>query len=158
MIRLQKALADRGVASRRAAEALIAGGRVRVDGSGSLTLGAGVVIKANRNGTVAMTSGGQLFSQGTSSNPVVMTSLQDDTVGGDTNNDGNFNDGTKGQASRLRVRNAKEVKIVGSCGSRLRIALSTVSPPTPESKMPIGLGSPIAIHHVTNQTDLTDRR
>jgi len=32
VIRLQKALADRGVASRRAAEALIAGGRVRVDG------------------------------------------------------------------------------------------------------------------------------
>ena len=32
MIRLQKALADRGVASRRAAEALIAAGRVRVAG------------------------------------------------------------------------------------------------------------------------------
>lgn len=39
MIRLQKALADRGVASRRRAEELIAGGRVRVDGEVVMTLG-----------------------------------------------------------------------------------------------------------------------
>lgn len=39
MIRLQKALADRGVASRRRAEELIAGGRVRVDGMPVTTLG-----------------------------------------------------------------------------------------------------------------------
>ncbi len=39
MIRLQKALADRGVASRRRAEELIAGGRVRVDGAPVTTLG-----------------------------------------------------------------------------------------------------------------------
>lgn len=38
-IRLQKALADRGVASRRGAEDLIAAGRVRVDGSIVTTLG-----------------------------------------------------------------------------------------------------------------------
>ncbi len=39
MIRLQKALADRGVASRRRAEELIAAGRVRVDGETVTTLG-----------------------------------------------------------------------------------------------------------------------
>ena len=39
MIRLQKALADRGVASRRRAEELIAKGRVRVDGEAVMTLG-----------------------------------------------------------------------------------------------------------------------
>jgi 23S rRNA pseudouridine2605 synthase len=39
MIRLQKALADRGVASRRRAEELITGGRVRVDGQDVITLG-----------------------------------------------------------------------------------------------------------------------
>ena len=39
MIRLQKALADRGVASRRRAEELIADGRVRVDGVAVTTLG-----------------------------------------------------------------------------------------------------------------------
>lgn len=38
-IRLQKALADRGVASRRRAEELITGGRVRVNGEAVLTLG-----------------------------------------------------------------------------------------------------------------------
>lgn len=39
MIRLQKVLADRGVASRRRAEELIAAGRVRVDGTVVRTLG-----------------------------------------------------------------------------------------------------------------------
>lgn len=39
MIRLQKALADRGVASRRRAEELIAAGRVRVDGEAVTALG-----------------------------------------------------------------------------------------------------------------------
>jgi 23S rRNA pseudouridine2605 synthase len=39
VIRLQKALADRGVASRRRAEELITGGRVRVDGEPVTTLG-----------------------------------------------------------------------------------------------------------------------
>lgn len=39
MIRLQKVLADRGVASRRRAEELIIGGRVRVDGEAVTTLG-----------------------------------------------------------------------------------------------------------------------
>lgn len=39
MIRLQKVLADRGVASRRGAEGLIAAGRVRVDGAVVTTLG-----------------------------------------------------------------------------------------------------------------------
>ncbi|HEU5288964.1 MAG TPA: pseudouridine synthase, partial [Candidatus Limnocylindria bacterium] len=39
MIRLQKVLADRGVASRRAAEELITSGRVRVNGAIVTTLG-----------------------------------------------------------------------------------------------------------------------
>ena len=39
MIRLQKVLAERGVASRRHAEELITGGRVRVDGEAVMTLG-----------------------------------------------------------------------------------------------------------------------
>ncbi|HUQ41659.1 MAG TPA: pseudouridine synthase [Candidatus Limnocylindrales bacterium] len=39
MIRLQKALAERGVASRRRAEELITGGRVRVEGETVMTLG-----------------------------------------------------------------------------------------------------------------------
>ena len=39
MIRLQKALADRGVASRRRAEELISAGRVRVNGEAVMTLG-----------------------------------------------------------------------------------------------------------------------
>jgi len=43
MIRLQKVMADRGVASRRHAEELISGGRVRVDGELVTTLGTRVL-------------------------------------------------------------------------------------------------------------------
>ncbi len=43
MIRLQKVVADRGVASRRHAEELISGGRVRVDGELVTTLGTRVM-------------------------------------------------------------------------------------------------------------------
>ena len=43
MIRLQKVMADRGVASRRHAEELISGGRVRVDGELVTTLGTRVM-------------------------------------------------------------------------------------------------------------------
>ncbi len=55
MIRLQKVLADRGVASRRAAEELIAAGRVRVDGEIVTTLGTKVGPRARIEVDGAMT-------------------------------------------------------------------------------------------------------
>ena len=57
-----------------------------VPGGQTLTLDPGVIIKCN--GAYSIAVQGTLFSNGTASNPVILTDGADDSAGGDTNNNG----------------------------------------------------------------------
>ena len=60
---------------------------VTVANGATLTLEPGVVVKGLTYG-LAVTDTGRLIAQGTASEPIVFTSLKDDSIGGDTNGDG----------------------------------------------------------------------
>ena len=61
-------------------------GRLIVDAGATLTVEPGVIVKVSAGGTMYVH--GQLEARGTITEPIFFTSLQDDSVGGDTNGDG----------------------------------------------------------------------
>ncbi|MGQ9699436.1 MAG: right-handed parallel beta-helix repeat-containing protein, partial [Armatimonadota bacterium] len=88
---------------------------VVVDGRASLSAEAGTVIKFAGNGGIVVY--GMLQLQGSASEPIALTSLKDDEVGGDTNSDANtslpgpanwngvvFALGSSGRISNCRIR------------------------------------------------------
>ncbi|HQE93847.1 MAG TPA: carboxypeptidase regulatory-like domain-containing protein [Anaerolineae bacterium] len=63
-------------------------GDVTVPGGATLTLQPGAIVKFGAKLGLTIQAGAQLLAQGTAAQPIVLTSLRDDTVGGDTNRDG----------------------------------------------------------------------
>jgi hypothetical protein len=75
----------------------------------TLTIEAGAILKFPNTGTsfIILTSGnGKILSNGTKENPVIFTSDKDDTIGGDTNNDGSTTKPAVGDWSYIAL-NAK---------------------------------------------------
>ncbi len=61
---------------------------VTVPGAATLTIEPGAIIKFNPKRGILVEAGGQLFANGTVAQPIVFTSLLDDSAGGDSNHDG----------------------------------------------------------------------
>ncbi len=86
-------------------DALVASGKLVMSRGAELDLLAGTKIKfdATHDNGISASLGGALRVHGTAANPVIMTSIDDDSVAGDTNKNGNATSPTPGQWGQVGV-------------------------------------------------------
>jgi len=75
----------------------------------TLTIEPGAVVKFEKMGGIRVESGGQLIAHGDPALPICFTSIRDDIVGGDTNNDGNTTAPAPGDWRRIDVDGGEAV-------------------------------------------------
>jgi RHS repeat-associated protein len=66
----------------------VVSGEVAVSNGATLTIAPGTVVKFNPGAGIQVYGSSTLVANGTSTNPIVFTSIKDDSAGGDTNRDG----------------------------------------------------------------------
>jgi uncharacterized repeat protein (TIGR01451 family) len=81
-------------------------GNVEVPSGVTLTILPGAVVKFDSLQTMTIDVGGTLVAQGTVAQPITFTSIRDDSVGGDTNGDGNASTPAAGDWSQILNRGA----------------------------------------------------
>src|SRR6185312_6156601 len=80
----------------------------------TLTLSAGTTVKAGVNGNQILVDG-SLVARGTVAQPVVFTSIQDDSVGGDTNGDGTASLPAPGDWGQIWLRSGSTGNVFDHC-------------------------------------------
>ncbi len=75
----------------------------------TVTVQPGAIIKLGTHRSIEVQSGGKLLAQGTTAQPIIFTSWLDDSVGGDTNRDGNGTEPSPGDWRWLHVHYGEAV-------------------------------------------------
>lgn len=87
-------------------------GNVHVPTGATLTIQPGTVIKFDSSSNWGISVDGTLKAPGTQAKPIIFTSLQDDTAGGDTNGDGSASTPSTGQWDTIQFQSGSQGNVL----------------------------------------------